>query len=112
MMKNFFVLLFLLGSVATFAQSKIDGKWKGSTETPNGNFEMNYSFKVEDDKLTGSWITPRGENAIENGKVDGNKFSYSMSFGEMTIENNGELVSDNEIVIKTQRGEMKLTRVE
>ena len=34
-----------------------------------------------------------------------------MTFGEMTIENNGELVSDDEIVIKTQRGEMKLTRV-
>jgi hypothetical protein len=112
MMKKLFILLFFLGSIATFAQSKIDGKWKGTREGQNGTIELNYTFKVEGDKLTGSWVTPRGENQIENGKVDGKKFSYSMTFGEMTIENNGELVSDNEIVIKTQRGEMKLTRVE
>lgn len=106
------ILLFFLGSIATFAQSKIDGKWKGTREGQNGTVELNYTFKVEGNKLTGTSTTPRGENPIEDGKVDGKKFSYTMSFGEMTIENNGELVSDNEIVIKTQRGEMKLTRVE
>ncbi|WP_111308520.1 hypothetical protein [Confluentibacter sediminis] len=112
MTKKIFILLFFVGSMATFAQSKIDGKWKGTREGQNGTIELNYTFKVEGDKLTGTWVTPRGENKIEDGKVDGKKFSYTMSFGDMTIENHGELVSDNEIVIKTQRGEMKLTRVE
>lgn len=112
MKKTFFILLFLVGSMAAFAQSKIDGKWKGTREGQNGTMELNYTFKVEGNKLTGSWVTPRGENKIEDGKVDGKKFSYTMSFGDMTMENNGELVSDNEIVIKTQRGEMKLTRVQ
>lgn len=106
------ILLFFLGSMASFAQSKIDGKWKGTREGQNGPMELNYTFKVEGNKLTGTTTTPRGENQIEDGKVDGKKFSYIMSFGEMTIENNGELVNDNEIVIRTQRGEMKLTRVE
>ena|SRR5690606_2948178 len=112
MTKQIFILLFFVGSMAAFAQSKIDGKWKGTREGQNGTMELNYTFKVEGDKLTGSWVTPRGENKIENGKVDGKKFSYTMTFGENTMENNGELVSDNEIVIKTQRGEMKLARVE
>ena len=106
------ILLFFLGSMASFAQSKIDGKWKGTREGQSGPMELNYTFKVEGNKLTGTTTTPRGENQIEDGKVDGKKFSYIMSFGEMTIENNGELVNDNEIVIRTQRGEMKLTRVE
>jgi hypothetical protein len=112
MTKKIFILLFFIGSMTAFAQSKIDGKWKGTREGQNGTIELNYTFKVEGTKLTGSWVTPRGENQIENGKVDGNKFSYTMTFGDMTMENNGELVSDNEIVIKTQRGEMKLTRVQ
>jgi hypothetical protein len=111
MTKKIFILLFFLGCMTSFAQSKIDGKWKGTREGQNGPMELNYTFKVEGDKLTGTTSTPRGENPIENGKVNGNKFSYTMSFGDMTIENNGELVNDNEIVIKTQRGEMKLTRV-
>lgn len=111
MTKKIFILLFFLGCMTSFAQSKIDGKWKGTREGQNGPMELNYTFKVEGDKLTGTTSTPRGENPIENGKVNGNKFSYTMSFGDMTIENNGELVSDNEIVIKTQRGEMRLTRV-
>jgi hypothetical protein len=111
MTKKIFILLFFLGCMTSFAQSKIDGKWKGTREGQNGPMELNYTFKVEGNKLTGTTSTPRGENPIENGKVNGNKFSYTMSFGDMTIENNGELVNDNEIVIKTQRGEMKLTRV-
>ncbi|WP_100614081.1 hypothetical protein [Confluentibacter citreus] len=110
-MKNLFTLLFFVGCFSTFAQSKIDGNWKGSRETPNGTFELNYTFKVEGDKLTGIWKTEFGESPLENGKVDGNKFSYSISFNEMTIENNAELVSDDEIVIKSERGDMKLTRV-
>jgi len=43
--------------------------------------------------------------------VDGKKFSYTVSFNEMTINNTGELVSDDEIVTKNERGEMKLARV-
>lgn len=110
-MKKLLILVFFMGSLATFAQSKIDGNWKGTRETPNGTFELNYTFKVEGDKLTGTWKTQFGESPLENGKVDGKKFSYSISFNDMSFENTGELVSDDEIVIKNDRGEMKLTRV-
>lgn|SRR5690606_9270121 len=110
MMKKMLFLLFFVGSVSAFAQSKIDGNWKGSRETPNGTFELNYTFKVDGEKLSGVWKTQFGENEL-TGKVNGNKFSYTVSFNDMTIENNGELVSDDEIVIKSERGEMKLTRV-
>lgn len=98
--------------MAAFSQTNpIDGKWKGTRETPNGTFEIEYTFKVEGDKLTGTWKTQFGETKIENGKVDGKKFSYSISFNEMTINNTGELINENEIVTKNERGEMKLTRV-
>lgn len=110
-MKILFTLLFLAGSLITFAQNTMDGNWKGTRETPNGTFEVNYTFKVEGNQLTGTWKTQFGETKLENGKVDGKKFSYSISFNDMKIDYTGEVVNDNELSIKSERGEMKLTRV-
>lgn len=112
MTKKIFILLFLAGCFTTFAQSKITGDWKGTAESPNGVFEMNYTFKVEGTKLTGAMKTEFGDTEIENGKVDGKKFSYTLSFnGDMVINVTGELLSDNEISTKTEMGETKLKRV-
>ncbi|MBK8389313.1 MAG: hypothetical protein IPL23_08560 [Saprospiraceae bacterium] len=110
-MKYCFILMLMLSSMVAFSQNPIDGKWKGTRETPNGTFEINYTFKVDNGVLTGTWTTQFGESPLENGKVDGKTFSYSISFNDMTINNTGELVSENEIVTKNERGEMKLTRV-
>jgi hypothetical protein len=110
-MKILFTLLILIGGVTTFAQNTLDGNWKGTRETPNGTFEVNYTFKVEGSELTGTWKTQFGEAKLENGKVDGKKFSYSISFNDMKLNYTGEVVSDNELSIKSERGEMKLNRV-
>lgn len=110
-MKILFTLLLLVGGLTTFAQNAIDGNWKGTRETPNGTFEVNYTFKVEGSNLTGTWKTQFGEAKIENGKVDGKKFSFNVSFNDRKIDYTGELTNDNEIVIKNERGEMKLARV-
>jgi len=110
-MKLLLTVAFLFGCLGTFAQNAIDGNWKGVRESPNGTFEVNYTFKVEGNELKGTWKTQFGETKLENGKVDGKKFSYSITFNDMTINSTGELVSENEILIKNERGEMKLTRV-
>lgn len=110
-MKQLLMIVFLAGAFSAFAQSPIDGNWKGTRDTPNGPIEIQYTFKVEGNTLTGTWKTQFGETNLQNGKVDGKKFSYSISFNDMTINSTGELVSDDEILIKNERGEMKLTRV-
>lgn len=110
-MKLVFTLLLLIGGTAVYAQNTIDGNWKGTRETPNGSLEINYTFKVEGTALTGTWKTEFGEAKLEKGKVDGKKFSYSISFNDITINSTGELINENEILIKNDRGEMKLTRV-
>ena len=110
-MKLYFTLFLLLGALTTFAQNTIDGNWKGTRETPNGAFEMNYTFKVEGTELKGTLKTQMGETKIDNGKIDGKKFSYSVSFGDRKIDYTGEVVNDNEVTIKNERGETKLTRV-
>ena len=110
-MKILVTFLLLAGGLTASAQNAIDGNWKGVRETPNGNFEINYTFKVEGNGLKGTWKTQFGEAQIEKGKVDGKKFSFSISFNDITINNTGELIGENEILIKNERGEMKLTRV-
>jgi hypothetical protein len=110
-MKLLFTLFLLAGGLTTFAQNKIDGNWKGTRETPNGTFEINYTFKVEGNELKGTWKTQFGETKIENGKVDGKKFSFSVSFNDRKIDYTGEVISDDELTVKNERGETKLTRV-
>jgi hypothetical protein len=110
-MKCLLTLLFIVGTLTTFAQNAIDGNWKGTRETPNGTFEVNYTFKVEGSELTGTWKTQFGESKVEKGKVDGKKFSFSISFNDRQIDYTGEVVNDNELSIKNERGEMKLTKV-
>lgn len=110
-MKLILTLLLLAGGASVFAQNTIDGNWKGTRETANGSFEINYTFKVQGNELTGTWKTQFGESKLEKGKVDGKKFSFTISFNDLTIENTGELINENEILIKNERGELKLTRV-
>ena len=110
-MKYFFTILFLLGGLTVFAQGTIDGNWKGTRETSNGSFEVNYTFKVEGSELKGTWKTQFGEAQLEKGKIEGKKISFSISFNDITINSTGEILNENEILIKNERGEMKLTRV-
>jgi len=110
-MKYIFSLLLLFGCYTAFAQNAIDGNWKGSRETPNGTFEVNYTFKVEGNVVTGTWKTQFGEAKLEDGKIDGKKFSYTISLNDVKVSSTAELINDNEILVKNERGEMKLTRV-
>ena len=110
-MKYLLTTLLLFGFMVTSAQNAIDGNWKGSRETPNGTMEFNYTFKVQGDTLTGTIKSQFGEVNLENGKVDEKKISYSISFNGNSIEFTGELVSDDQIITKNERGETKLSRV-
>ncbi len=110
-MKYIFSLLLVLGAYTAFAQNPIDGNWKGSRETPNGTFEINYTFKVEGNVVTGIWKTQFGESKLEDGKIEGKKFSYSISFNDTKMTSTAELINDDEILVKNERGEMKITRV-
>ena len=110
-MKYLFTAILLLGFMVTKAQNAIDGTWKGSRETPNGTMEFTYTYKVHGDTLTGVIKSQYGEVPLENGKIDGKKFSYSISFIDRSIDFTGELVSEDQIITKNERGETKLSRV-
>lgn len=105
-----FLLLFVLAIVSN--AQKLDGSWKGNITTPNGDFELVYTFKVNGDSLSGSITSPRGTRTIENGKVKGNEFSFESNFNGMVITNTGVLEGDIIKLSSSRRPEpMVLTRV-
>jgi hypothetical protein len=110
-MKNLLTAALFLVCLTAFSQKTVDGTWKGTRETPNGNFEVTYTFKVEGKVLTGTWKTQFGETTLQNGKIEGKTISYTISVNDRTINYTGEIVSDDEIKLKNEMGEMKLARV-
>ena len=64
----------------TASAADISGNWKGTAETPNGTVERTFVFKVDGHKVTGETTSARfGKSAIEDGKVDGDDVSFTLT---------------------------------
>jgi hypothetical protein len=107
-MKSWFVLcaaLFVVFSARPmFGASDMTGKWTTTDmKAPDGSaFTLTFDFKQEGTKLTGTVTGPQGDPLpFDNGKVDGDKFSFTVSFNNMTITHNGTIDGD-EIKMSTK----------
>ncbi|MCW5964794.1 MAG: hypothetical protein KIT83_12200 [Bryobacterales bacterium] len=96
-MKRLFLGLALVAITAFGAD--VAGTWKGALETQNGTLEIEYQFKAEDGKLTGTASSHMGSIAITDGKVDGDNITFTIATGEYTVVHKGTVSGD----------EMKLT---
>jgi hypothetical protein len=78
---NAFVRLFVLASMAASAfAGDPTGKWKATYDTPNGQtVESTFDLKADGSTLTGIVTGRRGESKIEEGKVDGDNVSFSVT---------------------------------
>jgi hypothetical protein len=73
---------------STVLAAPVDGKWTGMLDTPMGPISVGFNFKADGAVLAGSSIGPDGaELPIKNGKVDGDKitFSVDIDFGGMAM---------------------------
>jgi hypothetical protein len=60
----------------------LNGKWTGVLNTPDGQvINATYNFKVTGDVLTGTAESEAGVLDIENGKVTGDDFTFSVTVG-------------------------------
>ncbi len=90
-------LLFL--AVSAFA-ADVDGKWKGTLASPNGDIPVGFTFKADGATLTGTMTGMDGNDiAIKEGKIDGANVSFSVTldFGGMpfTLNYKGVVSADN-----------------
>ena len=88
------VVPFLLLAGFAFA-ADIDGKWAG--EIVGQNMEIAFTFKAEGTTLTGVHIVNGQETPIEDGKIDGNNISFTVTLdfgGETKIPHKGTISGD------------------
>ena len=115
-------VLMALTPITAHAATDLTGTWTGEFKTPDGGqgFQVSFTFKQDGDKLTGTVQGPQGDPiAISDGKIDGDKFTFKVSFGEMTITHEGTVNSaGDEIKLNSKSdqadfpgGEMTLKRV-
>jgi hypothetical protein len=90
-------LTMLLAATPMLAASDMTGKWVTTDmKAPDGSsFTLTFDLKQDGTKLTGTVLGPQGDPlAIDNGKVDGDKFSFTVSFNGMTITHTGTVDGD------------------
>ena len=69
----------------------ISGKWVANIKGQDGSeFQLNYLFKVDGDKLTGTITSPQGEMPITDGKENGSDFSFTVAVNGSDIKNTGK----------------------
>jgi hypothetical protein len=103
------LLLALVTGVALAAD--VTGKWIGQMGGPDGDGPaLTFTFKQDGTKLTGTADGPGGQALqITNGKVEGDKISFTLSFdgggGEMKIAHEGTAKGDEiKLSVKMEGG--------
>ncbi|MFI5159721.1 MAG: hypothetical protein ACHQHN_00520 [Sphingobacteriales bacterium] len=81
-------------AVAFAAFADLNGHWTGMLDAPDGNqYPLNYTLKVDGDKLTGTGQGQDGSVAITEGKVKGDSLSFAMDLGGVKVINTGKYFS-------------------
>jgi opacity protein-like surface antigen len=89
MKKVYAIVVGLLLMAAPAFAADVDGKWTGTVSTPMGDLPVQYEFKADGTTLTGTTLGfDGGSIPIKDGKVDGNKISFTVTFdfGGMTLD--------------------------
>lgn len=102
MIKKTVTTLFMVMAFVAFGYAQdITGNWKG---TVNDQFEINYTFKVEGEKLTGNSKGPDGsEVQITNGIIKGEDLSFSIDIMGNPIKITGKIKGNDADKTKAEK---------
>jgi hypothetical protein len=74
----------------------LNGKWTGVINTPDGQaLNATYDFKVVGETLTGTAESEAGVLDIENGKVAGDDFTFSVTVDGTGYPHTGKVYKDS-----------------
>ena len=114
-------VIMALTPITARAATDVSGTWTGSFAGPDGGagMQISFTFKQDGAKLTGTVQGPQGDAmAIGNGKIDGDKISFTVAFNGMTITHEGTVNAAGDEIKLTSKsdqgdfpgGEMTLNR--
>ena len=96
-MKKLIVILtaLLAFSFAAMAAEDATGNWKATIDTPNGSQVQTFALKMDGGKVTGTIGSEMlGSMQIAEGKMDGDKISFSISTDYGVIRYAGTVSGD------------------
>ncbi len=91
------VLTLAFGTLRAHAATDVTGTWTTTMQAPDGNgsFDLTFTFKQDGSALTGTITGPQGDPLpIANGKIDGDKISFTVTFNGTTINHDGTVSGD------------------
>jgi hypothetical protein len=81
---------------SAFVFANLNGKWTGVIKTPDGNdLEVSYNFKVDGDKLTGTAESPAGQVTVDDGKINGDTFTFKVTVDGNDYPHSGKVYADS-----------------
>lgn len=96
-------LMALMLAVSAFA-ADVTGKWKATTEGPNGQMELTFDLKTDGDKVTGTATGPMGDMPITEGSLKGDQITFTVATDQFKVVHKGK-VSGDEMQLKVEIGD-------
>jgi len=102
------VLSFAAAAGATLLAADAAGKWRGIIDTPDGPITVVYALAVDGGGVTGTATGPQGEHPIENGKIDGDVVSFTLTLSDGALVMHEGTVSEDQMsmIIRGPWGEV------
>ena len=105
MLRNIRIVCFAIAILTvTAAAADITGKWSGQVPSRGEAAAATFTFKIDGDKLTGTMTGPQGEVALDEGKVSGDKISFTTPGGNAKILFQGTVAGDEIKMTRTREG--------
>jgi hypothetical protein len=92
-------LILTFSTASAFAATDVTGAWNAEYTSPDGSVVLDFvcTLKQDGTKLTGSFADPQGNNPpieITDGKMDGDKISFNVTYNGMVINHSGTVTGD------------------
>lgn len=89
-------LLIVFSVQPLMAATNVTGTWVGDLNTQDGStFPLKFNLKQDGSKFTGTVQSPEGEPmAIDDGKIEGDKITFTVTFNGMVIHHEGTIDGD------------------
>jgi len=87
-----------LAATSSASAADLTGKWQGTMQSPDGQgLEINFNFKLDGEKLTGTAASSYGEEQITEGTVKGDAISFVIlaGGGQFKITYKGKVVGED-----------------
>ncbi|WP_419803185.1 hypothetical protein [Mucilaginibacter sp.] len=98
MKKTIIVALLLIGGIGVALSTIVDltGNWTGVLNSPDGNTsQLDYTFKADGTRLTGTFESVYGKGMIENGKVTDKEITFTVNLNGLDLPHKGTVFTDS-----------------